>query len=194
MHTPCMAVAYRDLAAAAARLQPSLLISISDPGQEPSDEALAKAAPGATVVRLSYNADQGHGSTWVNTDDIHTVHMAVIDQPQDATVLVHCGAGSMRSPAMALIVRAIQSGFDSDAHVALSDITAAWLKDHPHAEPHMRTLGCADAYFRSRRDGFEEAVHNALEAKETALRPAPTPTRKPLYGAGSKPRKKAFRP
>lgn len=193
MHTPCMAVAYRDLAAAAARLQPSLLISIADPGQEPSDEALAKAAPGATVVRLSYNADQGYGSTWITTDDIHTVHMAVIDQPEDATVLVHCGAGSMRSPAMALIVRAIQAGFDSDRPIPLDAIAADWSKDHPDAEPHMRTLACADAYFRCRRGGFEEAVNAIIEAKAAAALPASS-TRKPLYGAGSKTRMKGFRP
>jgi predicted protein tyrosine phosphatase len=193
MHHPCFAVAFRDLAAAAARVQPRLVISIADPGQEPSVDALAKAAPGAAVVRLSYNADQGHGSTWVTVQDIHTVHMAVIDQPEDATVLVHCGAGSMRSPAMALVVRAIQAGFDSDRPIPLEDIVAAWSKDHPHAEPHMRTLGCADAYFHSRRGGFERTVLAHQEARHAAAQPVAA-VRKPLYGAGSKTRLKGFRP
>lgn len=201
MHHPCRAVPLRDLAGAARSTPPALVISIADPGDEPSDARLAHDAPGARVLRLSYHAHQGPGTTWITPASIEAVQAAVLDVGEDATVLVHCSAGTVRSPAVALIVRAIQAGHDVDTPQDLAPIVAAWAADHPHAEPHARTLGCADAFFGMRRSGgFEHAVLDHQARHPARFSPAgvggapATKPKRPLYGPGSKTGRKGFRP
>ena len=204
MFHPCRAVPLRELAGAAARTPPALVISIADPGEEPSDARLAQDAPGAAVLRLSYHGHEGRGTTWITPSSIAALQAAVLDVGEDATVLVHCSAGTVRSPAIALVVRAIQAGHDVDTPQYLAPIVAAWATDHPHAEPHARTLACADAFFGSRRhdDGFERTLLAHQEARPARFHPAGVPAqapaipkaKRPLYGAGSKTGRKGFRP
>lgn len=201
MFHPCRAVPLRELSGFAAHMKPALVISIADPGEEPSDARLAQDAPGAAVLRLSYHAHEGRGTSWITPASIAQIQEAVLDAGEDATVLVHCSAGIVRSPAMALVVRAIQAGHDVDTPQDLAPIVAAWAVDHPHAEPHARTLACADAFFGLRRsaDGFERALLAHQERRHAPAQGAaghaaqPKPKR-PLYGAGSKPRIKGLRP
>lgn len=127
--------------------KPALILSIADPDCSYTPMIVERAVAGLDipVVALRFHNVDGnmrHGDIAATPAALQPAVEAVRALPHNAFVLVHCSMGESRSPAIALLVRALQ---DPDWAEDVDGFVQAWRKDHPNAQPNMRVVACADA-------------------------------------------------
>lgn len=156
--TLSMAVPVDHLASVVRTREPALIISIADPDCSYTPMMVERALAGRDipVVALRFHNVDGnmrHGDIAATPAALAPVVEAVQALPNDAFVLVHCSMGESRSPAIALLVRALQDpNWNEDIKGFLQD----WRKDHPKARPNMRVVACADAALGQPRTLYRE--------------------------------------
>ena len=146
-----------------------LIVSITDPGQEVDDSHFDNIAPQAKVVRLTYNAfERDRNAKWLTVTDLEDIAQEARDARFD--VIVHCSAGEVRSPAVALFLNLLKAqeedNIDLQNTVERHRIVQIWREAHPQATPQERTLHIA-AHILKLRVSLIEDIHIVDEAKVT---------------------------
>lgn len=141
----------------AARLRPSLLVSLLPEMEQPPTPA-GVAAEAHLRLAIDDVSDARPGVVCPGQEHVAALIEALSRRPRQEPVLLHCFAGISRSTAAALVALAI------DARGREAEAAAHLRRCAPHALPNARIVALADALLE--REGRLIAAREAMAPAE----------------------------
>lgn len=176
-----------------ASFEPDLVVSITDPDDYSRNSAsLALDAYEGPVLKLAFHDGNGHfrpGEVMPGFEVVEDLCAALDEHMPDGegNLLVHCGAGSRRSPAMALMALTYLTRNEEPTKELAARLVDQVMVAAPRCEPNHRLLNMIDYEV----EGSAPVVEEMLRRIEDRDRPRPDPKKGKLRG--TKRKRPAFR-